>query len=144
MPDDVLEIDLKEALGAAEAPSTQQLTLYIPDKDKNGRKVKDLHRWIKEAEKTLAMIGRGSTMMLAKGTWLSHEKDIDSIDQLRDEDMLWEKTAIIYTHINADGFENNLRLLRKILHDFGRETNQGEVVVEFAGRFFRIREYDLK
>lgn len=32
--------------------------------------------------------------------------------------------------------------LRSILHRFGQETNQGEVVVEFDGRFDRIKTYD--
>jgi len=145
MPDDVLKIDLKEVLGSTEAPSTQQLTLYIAHKDKNGGEVKDLPGWIKEAQKVLTIIGGGSTRMSpADGTWLSQEKALDSIDQLRDEDMLWEKTTIIYTYIYPDRFEKNLRLLREFLHNFGRETNQGEVVFEFAGEFFRIREYDPK
>jgi len=46
------------------------------------------------------------------------------------------------TYINPDEFEGNLNILRKFLHKFGKQTNQGEVVFEFAGRFFRIREYD--
>jgi len=58
--------------------------------------------------------------------------------------MLWEKTTIIHTYIYPDRFEKNLKLLREFLHRFGRETNQGEVVFEFAGEFFRIREYDPK
>ena len=33
MPDDILEINLGEILGAIEVPSIQQLTLYIPNKD---------------------------------------------------------------------------------------------------------------
>jgi len=47
------------------------------------------------------------------------KRDIENIEELRDED-----------------------LLREFLHRFGRETNQGEVVFEFDGEFFRIREYD--
>ena len=31
---------------------------------------------------------------------------------------------------------------RGFLHRFGRQTNQGEVVVEFDGRFYRIKTYD--
>ena len=40
--------------------------------------------------------------------------------------------------------EKNLKSLREFLHRFDRETNQGEVVFESAGEFFRIREYDSK
>jgi len=69
MSDDILEINLKEVLGSAEAPSTQQLTLYISNKDRKGREIKNLHAWIKEAQKVLTIIGGGSTTMPpAEGT----------------------------------------------------------------------------
>ena len=143
MPDDILEINLGEILGAIEVPSIQQLTLYIPNKDKDGSEIKDLQIWIKEAQKVLTIIGRGSTAMPpADGTWL--KKDIDSMKELKDEDMLWEKTTIIYTYIDPDRFEKNLKSLKEFLHRFGRETKQGAVVFEFAGEFFRIRKYDSK
>lgn len=97
MPDDILEIKLGEILGAIDLPSTQQLTLYIPHKDKDGSEIKDLRIWIKEVQKVLTIIGRGSTAMPpADGTWL--KKDIDSMKELKDEDMLWEKTTK-YMHI---------------------------------------------
>ncbi|MBI5554658.1 MAG: hypothetical protein HY920_02235 [Elusimicrobia bacterium] len=81
MPDDILEINLGEILGAVEVPSTPQLTLYIPDKDKDGREIKHLRTWIKEAQKVLTIIGRGSTTMPpADGTWL--KKDINSMKKL--------------------------------------------------------------
>jgi hypothetical protein len=52
---------------------------------------------------------------------------------LKDKNVLWEKTTIIYTYIVPHRFEKNLKSLREFLHRFGRETNQGEVVFEFAG-----------
>ncbi|HLP47401.1 MAG TPA: hypothetical protein VK469_15745, partial [Candidatus Kapabacteria bacterium] len=61
---------------------------------------------------------------------------------LKDEDVIWEKTTIIYTYIKADSFLKSLRALRNFLHRFGRETNQGEVVFEFDGKFFRISNFD--
>ncbi len=145
MRDDIIEIDLGGILGAVESPSTQQLTLYISNKDKDGKEIKHFRSWVKEAQKVLTIIGRGSTTMPpADGTWLSQEKDIDTIDDLNNEDILWEKTTSIYTYIYPDRFEKNLKSLREFLHRFGRETNQGEVVFEFSGEFFRIREYDSK
>ena len=143
MSNDILGIDLKEILGASVLPSSQQLALYIPNKDKEGNKIKQLHKWIKEAKKLLSIIGGGETTMApADGTWL--KKDIGSIKELKEEDILWERTTIIYTYIYPDKFEKNLSSLREFLHRFGRETNQGEVVFEFDGEFFRIREYDSK
>lgn len=54
------------------------------------------------------------------------------------------QTTIISTYTDPDRFEKNLKSLREFLHKFGRETNQGEVVFEFAGEFFRIHKYDLR
>jgi len=68
----------------------------------------------------------------ADGTWLNPES----------KEIIWEKTTIMYTYVDPDSFEENVGLLRKFLHRFGRETNQGEVVFEFDGKFYRIRKYD--
>lgn len=142
----MIDINLSEILGVSEPASVQVLTLYIPDKDKDGKKIKHLEKWIKEAQKVLTIIGGGSTTIPpADGTWLNPEKNVEAIsdiNKLKDEDLLWEKTRIIYTYIYPDRFELNLKMLREFLHRFGRETNQGEVVFEFDGTFYRIREYD--
>ncbi len=141
MSNNILEIDLKEILGASVLPSSQQLVFYIPNKDKEGSKIKQLAKWIKEARELLSIIGGGETTMpSADGSWL--KTDIGSIKELKEKDILWEKTTLIYTYIYPDKFEINLYSLREFLHRFGRETNQGEVVFEIAGEFFRIREYD--
>jgi hypothetical protein len=111
----------------------QVLTLYIPNKDKDGVQICKLNMWIKEAQTVLATIGRGSTSMPpADGTWLN----------LESKELIWEKTTIMYTYIDPESFEENAGLLREFLHRFGMETNQGEVVFEFDGRFYRIAEYD--
>lgn len=142
MIDEIIEVDLAKIIGALKGPSTQQLVLYIPSKDKDGEEIKHLQKWIKEAQKILTIIGEGSTTMPpADGTWLG-EKTIGSVSELKDEDMLWEKTTIIYTYISADRLEKNLKSLREFLHRFGQETNQGEVVFEVDGKFYRIQEYD--
>ena len=141
MPDDVLELDLGEILGAAEEASIQQLTLYIPSKDKNGGEIEDIGTWIREAREVLTVIGRGSTAMPpADGTWL--RTDVKSVEELKEEDVLWEKTTLIYTYVDPDRLERSLGALRGFLHRFGRETNQGEVAFEFDGDFFRISKYD--
>jgi len=143
--DNTLEIDLQKLLGVTKEPCKQQLVLYIPNKDKNGKEIKDLEYWIKEAKKLLTLIGGGATAMPpSDGTWLDPEKHIESIDELKDEDIIWEKTTIIYTFINVDKFLKNLSSLRKFLHKFGRETSQGEVVFEFDGKFYKIDKFDKK
>ena len=132
--DDVI-LDLAKVLGTEEAPSTQQLVLYIPNKDKDGKQIKYLNRWLKEAREVLTKIGGGATAFPpADGTWLNPKTNRT----------IWEKTTIIYTYIYSDKFEENIRLFREFLHRFGRETNQGEIVFEFDGRFYRILKYDSK
>ena len=125
-------IDLCAALGASEPASTQALTLYIPDRDKDERKVRNHRRWAREAGKLLVRIGGGVTIFPpTRGGW---EKP--------DGKVLWEETVILNTFIRAAAFRELLPDLRKFLHRFGRETNQGEVVVEFDGFFYRMKEYN--
>lgn len=126
-------LDLAKIIGAEEAPSAQQLVLYIPNKDKDGKQIKYIKRWIKEAHKVLNKIGNGATAFPpADGSWLNPETN----------KTLWEKTTIIYTYIYPDRFEKNIKLIRKFLHNFGRGANQGEVVFEFDCKFYRIQKYD--
>ena len=125
-------MDLAKEFGAEEACSTQKLCLYIPNKDKDGGDVLDYERWVKEAREILSRIGGGTTALPpADGTW---EKENGEI--------LWEQTRLVYCFVDPDRFEANIKNLRSFLHRFGRETSQGEVVVEFDGRFYRIIIYD--
>lgn len=125
-------IDLSAALGATEPASTQVLTLYLPDRDKDERKVPKHERWVEEAGDLLVQIGRGVTVFPpTQGKW-----------KRPDGKVLREKTLILYTYILPDAFGERLPALREFLHRFGRETNQGEVVVEFDGRFYRITKFD--
>jgi hypothetical protein len=50
--------------------------------------------------------------------------------------------AWYYTFIDPDRFEPMLPELRRFLHKLGRETRQGDVVCEFEGVLFKIRNYD--
>ena len=135
MADSDVDLILARVLGALEEPSIQQLTLYIPNKDKNGKQIKNFDRWVEEAQRILARIGGGSTALPpADGTWLNPEND----------KIIREKTKIVYAYIFPDKFEENIVALREFLHRFGRETNQGEVVVEFDGQFYRIRKFDAR
>lgn len=145
MTDESSEVALTTVLGATKEALAQQLTLYIPNKDKNHKAIKDVLRWIKEARKILTIFGGGSTSMPpADGTWLSLDKNIKDISELKDKDIVWEKTRIIYAYIEKNRFLKNVGLLREFLHRFGRETNQGEVVLEFDGKFYSITKYDSK
>lgn len=128
-----MEFDLGAAIGAEEGYSGQRLTLYIPNKDKDGNDVVDIEEWISEARKLLSGIGRGSTTFPpADGSWVKDNGEV-----------LWEQTRVVYCYVYPDKLVENASFLREFLHRFGQKTNQGEVVVEFDGRFWRIRKYDV-
>jgi len=69
----------------------------------------------------------------AEGGWFDEDN----------ERPIWERTVLVYTYIKPDKFRILLPKLRELLHQFGRDTNQGEVGFEFDCRFYRIREYNL-
>ena len=60
MPAEDRELDLAAALGAEREPSTQILSVYIPNKDRHGRSIKTA-RWVREAQQILTKTGEGYT-----------------------------------------------------------------------------------
>ena len=127
-----MDIELGKEIGATEQTSTQRLTLYLPNKDKNDQVVENFPRWLTEARVLLGEIGGGSTAFPpADGTWINDEAQV-----------VWEETRIVYCFIRPELLIGKVKSLRELLHRFGRETNQGEVIVEFDGRFYRIRRFD--
>jgi hypothetical protein len=125
-------IDLGTVVGATESGSVQRLTLYIPSRDREGVAF-DPSPWVEDALRLLSRIGGGATAMPpADGAWLDPDRDT----------LVREKVVLAYTFIDPDRFEALLPELRHFLHKLGRETGQGEVVCEFDGVLFKIRDYD--
>ncbi len=85
-----------------------------------------------EAAALLAKIGGGVTILPpVEGGWVNNAGDI-----------VWEHPVLVYTFIRPAQFRSALAELRQFLHRMGRETRQGEVALEFDGRFYRIRKFD--
>ncbi len=127
-----VELDLAVALGASDVTSTQVLTLYIPNKDQVGQDIDDQRTWVLEAADLLAHIGGGVTIMPpVEGGWMNDAAQI-----------IWEQPVVVYTYVKPDAFLERLPQLREFVHRMGRETNQGEVAVEYDQQFFRITEFD--
>ena len=123
---------LDEDLGATGGISIQCLTLYIPDRDRDGSEIGNQRRWVMEAADLLARIGGGVTIMPpVEGGWFNESGEI-----------IWEKPILVYTYIRPEAFRRFLPELRSFLHTLGTETNQGEVAFEFDGRFYRITKFD--
>jgi hypothetical protein len=125
-------VELSADLGADGGISVQCLTVYVPDRDKDGKVLRDQRRWVLEGADLLARIGGGVTIMPpVEGGWLNGAGEI-----------VWENPVLIYTFIRPAEFRGLLPELRAFLHKLGRETRQGEVAIEFDSKFYRITKFD--
>ena len=125
-------MQISKELGATGGISVQCLTLYIPDRDREGEPLEDQRQWVLEAAELLARIGGGVTIMPpVEGGWVDDSGKI-----------IWGHPALLYTFIRPIPFRQLLSQLREFLHRLGRETRQGEVAFEFDGSFYRIRAFD--
>ena len=127
-----MDFDLVKELGAEEAPAGDRLTLYVPNKDRNGDVIANHQKWLTEGQELLTDIGGGASCFPPiTGTWRKPDGEI-----------LWEETTMIYSFLDPDKFRANLQRLRSFLHRFGRETNQGQVVFELGNLFWSIVQFD--
>jgi len=126
------EIDLAAELGAQDNYSTQCFTIYIPNKDKNGKELGNQRKWVLEALALLTELNGGATAMPpTEGVWGNERGE-----------QVWENPVVVYSFIRGDLFFASLPRVREFLHRMGRETNQGEVAIEYQKQFFLIREFD--
>jgi hypothetical protein len=125
-------VSLADAIGATEPALSECLTLYIPGKDKDGNPI-DQTPWIGEALAILSQIGGRATILPAvEAAWLNHETGR----------LIQDSVVLAYAHVDPEHFETSLGWLRGFLHRLGRQTNQAEVVFEFADRLYKIRHFD--
>jgi hypothetical protein len=129
---DLQPINLAGVLGAAESASIECLTFYIPSKDKSGHGF-DQTTWIAEALALLSNIGGGATVLPpCEGAWLNADNGV----------LIRENVVLVYTYVDPYRFGALLGRIREFMHRMGRETGQGEVVLEFADRLYKIRHFD--
>jgi hypothetical protein len=106
--------------------------LYIPDRDVDGKVLRNQRRWVLEGADLLARIGGGVTIMPpVEGGWLNDSGEV-----------VWENPILIYTFIRPAEFRDMLPMVRAFLHKLGRETRQGEIAFEFDTKFYRITKFD--
>jgi len=133
-PTQPISTDLTAALGADDATSPQCFTIYVPNKDRDGQPIADHRAWVEEAIGLMCEINGGATAMPpVDGAW-KNEQGI----------VIRESPVVVYSYIAAESFVASLPRIREFLHRMGRRTNQGEVAVEYDGRFYHIRSYDAE
>lgn len=131
-PDHTIETDLGRALGADDSTSPQCFTIYVPNKDRDGRPVSDQQDWIEEAIALMCEINGGATAMPpVDGAWKNERGEV-----------IRENPVVVYSYIATEAFTAGLPRIREFLHRMGRRTNQGEIAAEYDGRFYHIRRFD--
>ena len=126
-------VNLVEALGAAEEATEDRITIYVPSRDQDGKPVES-DGWVRRWLELLSRVGGGATRMpLAQGAWLNPDKGA----------LIIEDVTLVYSFVDGDAFAARLPDVRQLLHGMGRSLNQGEVVVEFSGAFYKIRNFDV-
>jgi hypothetical protein len=131
-PDDPIKTDLGQALGADDSTSPQCFTIYVPNKDRDGRPIPDQQTWVEEAIALMCEINGGATAMPpVDGAWKNEKGEV-----------IRENPVVVYSYVAAEAFTAALPRVREFLHRLGRRTDQGEIAVEFNGRFYHIRRYD--
>lgn len=128
---EVYVIDLGGMLGV-DAVFPQKFTIYIPDKDRDGNAVPNIDGWIRLAMRLLNHVNGGvSAHAGVSGMWFNKDTGKTVI----------ENTTLVYSFVDPEKFLRKFGVIRKFLQRFGKETNQGEVVVEFNGAFYKISKY---
>jgi len=75
-PEEDVAVDIADAIGASESSSTQILTLYVPERDRDGVVVEGQRDWVRRAAELLAKIGGGVTIMPpVEGGWYDEARD---------------------------------------------------------------------
>jgi hypothetical protein len=128
-------------MGAATEVSFEKISIYLPDKDRAGNEVPNITVWINLGMAMMTTVNGGVTCLPSSiGMWKSSSEII-----------VTENTTVLYSFIrDRDQFEAEKSLFREFLHQFGRETNQEEVVFEYMGDtgsglksyFYAISDFD--
>src|SRR5262249_43120536 len=71
---DELRLDIAASFGAEADTSTQAFSIYVPNKDRDGKEIGNQRQWVLEALRLLGTIGGGATAMPpVEGVWMDAE-----------------------------------------------------------------------
>ncbi|MGA7782474.1 MAG: hypothetical protein WCA85_32840 [Paraburkholderia sp.] len=127
MDQDYVDLDIAEVFGASETRQ-QRFAIYIPNKDQNGQPVEQA-QWLTKALTLLSEICGGATAMPpVRGAWLNSET----------KNLVIEEPILVYTYIDPKPFVDKIQEIVDLVHEIGRETNQGQMAIEFESVLYLI------
>lgn len=105
-----------------------RVAIYVADKDRHGKPVKDYEKWVADAGAVLASLQGGGATVIRNldGYWVDRSGECHPVD---------EKSALVYSFVSAEGLREGKARLREFIDRLGIETNQGEIAMEFNGKF---------
>ena len=121
------EINIAQQFGVSEARD-QRFSIYIPNKDKSGHKI-DQAKWVDKTLRLLSGICGGATAMPPiRGAWLNDQSG----------ELVIEEPVLVYTFIQPEPFARRLNEIVRLVQEIGKETNQGQMAIEFNHTFYLI------
>ena len=119
--------EITKILGASDFRD-QRFAIFIPEKDRDGKYVPQ-REWLERAVVLLTDICGGATAMPPDmGAWRNKKR----------QQTIVEKPILVYAYIDPKPFRNRLGEIVEFLHEMGKETNQGQVAVEFNESLYLI------
>lgn len=129
--EDRIGFDLGEAIGAkGGGKSFQRIAIYLPDRDQNNNVIA-VEPFVEVGMQTLVdTLGGVTCLSKARGRFKTK-----NLDQNGRPKITTEETYVIYSFIfKSANFEQIAKTaIRDFIHEFGRMTNQEEVMVEYSG-----------
>ena len=119
------------SLRADQVSKPHHLTIYIPNKDANGRSI-NVNYWIAATTQLLAhKFGGVSLSPPNQGVWLNPETF----------ELIEETTYKVCVFVERDDLLRHGSLLASHIKKFGRETGQGEVLVRLDEKLLRYTQF---
>jgi hypothetical protein len=109
-----------------------RFSVYVPNKDRDGASINQRY-WVDAFLSLFAEINGGASALPAMtGVWRNPETGHHVV----------EEPIVIYTFIDAPAFAERLGEVVRLVKRMGRDTNQGEIAMEFNGEFFTTAVFD--
>jgi hypothetical protein len=127
-------IDWHKTLGGGPPSGTIQITLFIASVDREGKTIEQVY-WRDQSLAIFGKLFRGATAFPpGRGVWR---------DDQNNGTLIYDETILITSYIAPEILtQETTTELRRFLHRYGRESNQGEVGLIVEGSYIGITQFD--